>query len=149
MDKAAYRRAFRYELFTPEGPAGSDQAVSAIFPAADGQVGVLAGRGPLACLLGAGALTIETLQGQRREYFVSGGFAQVRENLLTVLAEQCQPVDQIDPEDAWAELQEALKLPTRTDQERAWREEAVGAARKKFDLVQRRRRVEFKQPPLY
>ncbi len=147
MGKAAYRRVFRYELFTPEGSAGSDEAISATFPALDGQVGVLGGRGPMVSLLGAGPLTIETLDGQRREYFVSGGFAQVRDGLLTVLAEQCLPVDQIDLEAAWAELQEALKLPTQTDRERAWRDEAVAAARKKFNLTQKRRRRGWEQRP--
>ena len=67
------------------------QAPSAVFPAADGMVGVLPGRSPLMAKLGLGRMIIHR-PGRRYRLFIDGGVAQMAGDELTILAERCQPV---------------------------------------------------------
>ncbi len=127
-----YNRSFKLELVTPHGRVATMDAYSVVFPASDGQVGVLAGRAPVAAIVGAGGLVADTVEGKRVEYFVAGGFANMTGDYLTILAEQCAPVGDIDREQAWGELEAARKLPYGPR-----REVAVETARARFDLVQR------------
>ncbi len=129
-------RQFRCELLTPEGSVASFEAVGASFPASDGLVGVLGGRAPLAAAMGAGQLTIEEKSGTKHEYYVAGGFARMADDVLTVMAEQCLPLDELNAESIWDEIQQAEDLPFETDAENDRREEALYAARTKFRIVQ-------------
>ena len=116
------------------------EAVSAVFPAPDGLVGVLGGRGPLVVLLGSGPLTLRELGGGESVYFVSGGFARFNDNVLTLLTEECVPVHEIDPEATWQEIERAQQLPRETPEQAEMREEALQAAREKFRLAQKHRK---------
>jgi len=137
-----YRKPFRVELLTPEGTVASLDAVSVVYPAADGQAGVLGGHAALVALLGAGAMTISAADGRTEEYFVAGGFAHVRENDLTVLAEEAIPTRKLDAEEAWAEIVRARAIRPTTDLAYARRRETLHAARVKFALAQKRRRAQ-------
>ena len=135
-----FRRPFRCEVFTPTGKAFAAELVSAIFPAPDGLVGVLGGRGPLVMLLGSGPFTAREMGGQRTVYFVAGGFARFKDNVLTLLTDQCMPVDEIDPEAAWREIERAQQLPEETSDQSELREQTLRTARDKFDLAQKYRK---------
>jgi len=119
--------------------------VSAVFPSLDGMVGVLAGRSPLVAALGTGQLRTEGPDGRESSFFVSGGFTHIRENRVTVLADQCIPAEDLDPEKAWTELQDAASLPNRTDEERKTRDEALEVARAKFSTAQKHRRRSMRE----
>lgn len=134
---ASYRRPFRCEVTTPKGRAFAGELISAIFPAPDGLVGVLGGRGPLLTLLGSGPLTVQPPAGGREVYYVAGGFARFADNVLTLLAEQCMPIRDIDPEAAWEEIQQAQEMPHETPAEQEAREQALQTARSKFKLAQK------------
>jgi F-type H+-transporting ATPase subunit epsilon len=135
-----YRRPFRCEVITPRGRAFAAELVSAIFPAPDGLVGVLGGRGPLVTLLGSGPFTARQLSGSPSVYYVAGGFARFHDNVLTLLADECLPIREIDPETAWQEIERAQQMPRGTPQDDELREEALEAARHKFKLAQKHRK---------
>ncbi len=135
-----YRRPFRCEVITPKGRAFAGELVSAVFPAPDGLVGVLGGRGPLVTLLGSGPFTARELSGSRSVYFLSGGFAQFLDNVLTLLADECVPLREIDPEAAWRQIEQAQQMPRETPEQDQAREEALKAARDKFKLAQKHRK---------
>lgn len=139
-----YRKPFEYELFTPQGTAGSGQAVSAILPAKDGQVGVLGGRAPLAVMISGGLLVIEHEDGQRELFYAAQGFAQTREDRVTVVVEECTPLSQVDAEAAFAELERLGQRVGMEHVEPLRRAELMEAARRKFNLAQRFRRGELK-----
>ena len=61
----------------------------------DGELGVLPGRAPLIGRLGYGELRIRRGQETRR-FFVDGGFAQVRDNVVTVLTPRAIRAEEID-----------------------------------------------------
>ncbi|HUT02042.1 MAG TPA: F0F1 ATP synthase subunit epsilon [Phycisphaerae bacterium] len=136
----SYRRPFRCEVITPTGRAFAGEFASAVFPALDGLVGVLGGRGPLVMLLGSGPLTVREMDGAPTGYFLAGGFARFRDNVLTLLTAECLPLHEIDPEAAWREIQQATALPRETPEAEARREEALKAARDKFNLAQKHRK---------
>ena len=75
--------------------------------------------------------------GEEGLYFVAGGFARFQNDVLTILAEQCQPVADIDPEDAWKDIEKAQTLPAETAEQKEIRNEALDAARNKFNMAQK------------
>ena len=133
-----YKKPFRCEILTPVGRRCACDAVSVVFPAMDGQYGVMGGRTPLVTMLGAGVLTVEPVNGDLQEFFMAGGFATVRENTLIILADECDAASEIDREEAWEAIAQARAMPGETDEEFELRYEALDLARKRFALVQTR-----------
>ena len=88
MDEA---RTFRCEIFTGEATVLITEAEAVRLPATDGLIGVLPRRAPLAAALGKGEMTVRTPQGTV-QYKIKGGVAHMRDNVLTILAEECAPV---------------------------------------------------------
>ena len=131
-----YRKPFRCEILTPAGRRCACEAVSVVFPAMDGQYGVMGGRTPLVTMLGAGMLSVEPVSGESLEFFMTGGFATVRENTLIILADECETVSEIDREEAWEAIAQARAMPGETDEEFELRREALDLARKRFAIVQ-------------
>ena len=78
---------FQIEVVTPEKLVLDQQAEFAEIPGKDGYLGVLAGHAALLGELGEGALKITT-GGQTREIMVSGGYVEVRDNHVRVLADK-------------------------------------------------------------
>ena len=97
--------SFQCTVITPERQVLDTEATFLVFPAHDGEIGVLRNRAPLVCELGAGVLRIEAAKNSR--VFIDGGFAQVLKNQVTVLAERAVPVEEIDIERTRAALAEA------------------------------------------
>ncbi len=117
IPQGKFRRRFQVEVLTPEGRLCSAEAESAQFPAADGLVGVLGGRGPMVALVGAGPLTIRLPDGAAHEYYVAGGFAHMMDNVLVLLAEECTALSDLDREEVWEEITRARALPVDTKEE--------------------------------
>ena len=135
-----FHKTFSFEVLTPAGRLCRLDVTGVVFPASDGDVGVLAGRAPMVAVVGTGRMTAETDKEGAQELYVSGGFACVRESDMTVLAEECIPMAEVDAEEAWDELEQAKRLPVETDQQLAARDEAVHTARTKFRWAPERRR---------
>jgi F-type H+-transporting ATPase subunit epsilon len=132
----AGERTFTCEILSPAGRVETLEAHSAVFPAADGMMGMWAGRAPAVVLLGAGPLRIDAADGGKRQYFIAGGVAQINESGLTLLADECTPKDDLDSAAVWDEIQTARRMPAETDEEVAARDRAVEIARAKFRLAQ-------------
>lgn len=94
------------EIVTPEKRILSVQADEAIVPGGKGLFGVRPGHTPFLTLMEPGPLTL--IDGGRREYyFVAGGFAEVANDKVLVLADVAEPVSGIDVEAARKRMQEA------------------------------------------
>jgi F-type H+-transporting ATPase subunit epsilon len=78
------RRDLQCVVVTPERAVLDEPVDFVALPLYDGELGVLPGRAPLIGRLGYGELRIRRGDSTRR-YFVDGGFAQVRSNVVTVL----------------------------------------------------------------
>jgi F-type H+-transporting ATPase subunit epsilon len=106
-----------------------DQLVDFVaLPLSDGELGILPGRTPLIGRLGYGEL--RTRDGaETRRFFVDGGFAQVRDDVVTVLTNRAIPADKIDTRIAAADLESALARVATNDLDQADKTKAVARAR--------------------
>jgi F-type H+-transporting ATPase subunit epsilon len=99
--------SFNIVIVTPEQQVLDETASQVILPAHDGQLGILTDRAPLLIKLGQGPLQIDLAPGKSRKLYIEGGFAQMKDNRLTVLTEMAVPAEQISAETARAQLTEA------------------------------------------
>lgn len=78
-----------FELVTPEKLVRSEDVYMVVVPGSEGDFGVLSGHAPLMSTIRDGALHIyRTDKGEPEMLPIKGGFAEVTERGLTVLAEQ-------------------------------------------------------------
>ena len=77
-----------FELVTPERLVRSDEVHMVVVPGIEGEFGVMAGHAPFMTTLKDGELKVfKTAGGPPESIAVAGGFAEVGEKGLTVLAE--------------------------------------------------------------
>jgi F-type H+-transporting ATPase subunit epsilon len=92
-------KTFKLQVVTPERQVLSEEVTEVVLPGGAGEFGALAGHMPLLSSLRPGRMII--LKGLERElYFVSGGYAEVNPQSVTVLAESLEKADEIDSEAA-------------------------------------------------
>ena len=83
--------ALHFELVTPARLVRSDDVYMVVVPGTEGEFGVLEGHAPFMSTVRDGTLRIyKTDGGTPEEIEVQGGFAEVGENGLTVLAEHVE-----------------------------------------------------------
>ena len=79
---------FHFELVTPERLVRSDEVHMVVVPGVEGDFGVMAGHAPVMTVLKDSELKIYKSAGSQPESIaVSGGFAEIGDKGLTVLAE--------------------------------------------------------------
>ena len=78
-----------FELVTPERLVRSEDVYMVVVPGTEGDFGVLAGHAPVLSTIRDGELAVYRTQGAEPERIaVVGGFAEVNDKGLTVLAEK-------------------------------------------------------------
>jgi F-type H+-transporting ATPase subunit epsilon len=85
-------KSFSIQVYTQaEKVYDSDSVTSVVFPAADGQMGVLYNHAPMLSMVGEGDLRIQ--EGDLEKTFhMSGGFFEVSGNKATILADSFKRV---------------------------------------------------------
>ena len=127
----------RCQLITPDRRVFDMETDSVIFPAHDGEVGILKNRAPLLHKLGIGICRVGTGQTEKR-YYLDGGFAHMLNNTLTMLTEDAQGQDEIDAAEVEEELAKAEALPGKSLSEIEERSKAILRAKTKLQLARRR-----------
>lgn len=74
-------------VISPSRAIFDGDATAVIAPAYDGQVGILPRHAPFLTLLGEGGLTVREAGGAERRFRVRGGFLQVVNDTVRVVAE--------------------------------------------------------------
>ena len=118
----------RCTIVTPERAVLDAVCDMVILPLFDGELGVLAGRAPFVGQLGPGELRLNTGNAVAR-FFVDGGFAQVRGNVVNVLTPKAIPAKDVTAEKPEAARVEAEALPATDEVTRTNRNRAVARAR--------------------
>ena len=126
----------RCQLITPDRQVFDLETDSVIYPAHDGEVGVLKNRAPLLHKLGIGICRVGTGQSEKR-YYLDGGFARMLNNTLTILTEDAQGQDEINAADAKEERAKAEAMPGKSLSEIEERSKAIRRAKTKLHLVGR------------
>lgn len=86
----------QFDLVSPERRVASLEVTSVQIPGADGDMTAMPGHAPLITTLRPGILRVESTGGTQ-EYVVTGGFAEIGEN-LSVLAERALPRQEMTQE---------------------------------------------------
>jgi F-type H+-transporting ATPase subunit epsilon len=118
-----------FDLVSPERSLRSGEVAMVVVPGSEGDFGVLVGHAPFMSTVRPGAIQVyaDDMGGTPERIFVDGGFAEVNERGLTILAESATPVADIDVEALarqLAEAREALR-DAKTDAERASAEKRI------------------------
>ena len=83
--------ALRFELVTPARQVRSEDVHMVVVPGADGEFGVLEGHAPFMSTIRDGDVQVYKTEGAAPQTIaVRGGFAEVSETGLTVLAEHVE-----------------------------------------------------------
>ncbi|AKU92869.1 ATP synthase epsilon chain [Vulgatibacter incomptus] len=109
-------------------------------PGADGSFGVLPGHTPFLTVMQPGELSY-TVGNKEEHYFVGGGFVEVAEGKVIVLAESAEPVSEIDVDRAKAALaqaQERLKALRQEEEAAAIERARVKRAAARITVAGRR-----------
>ncbi len=64
-----------------------------VAPAADGEIGLLAGHTPVLSVLTSGRVRIDPIKGARVEFTVSGGFLSIDSDQVTIVADDVEAVE--------------------------------------------------------
>lgn len=90
------------EIVTPEKKVFADTVDAVTVPTASGEVGILQNHAPLISALQAGILSY-TKGGAIERMVIAGGFLEVSQNNVSVLADTAERAEEIDVEAARAE----------------------------------------------
>ena len=94
------------ELVTPEKVALTESADFIVLPAWEGEMGVLPGHEAFLVQLNAGEVRVKRA-GETTSFAVSGGFAEVLHDKVSVFAETAEMASEIDAERALQALEKA------------------------------------------
>ena len=133
----------RFEIVTAERVIYSDDVDIVIAPGIEGQMAILPSHAPLLTMLQPGELVVRK-EGEETAIFVSGGFLEVMQNRVTILADTAERAEEIDierAEEAKRRAEERLKdkeyLP---EMDLARAEVALRRALTRIKVAERRRK---------
>ncbi len=134
--------SLKVEIVTAERLVYSEEGVDRlIVPGVEGELGVLTLHAPLLTMIQPGVMRI-VKDGDEVEMAITGGFIEVRDNRVTILADAAERAEEIDVERAEEARRRAQRLleerAVEVDLARAQAELAQALARIK--AVERRRR---------
>lgn len=117
-----------FELVSPERLLRSGDVHMVVVPGTEGDFGVLAGHAPFMSTIRPGAIEVyESAGAPATRIFIDGGFAEVNDSGLTILAENAVPVAEIKADEVSKRLSDAredVRL-AKSDVERAVAEKQV------------------------
>ncbi|SEK26958.1 F0F1 ATP synthase subunit epsilon [Pacificibacter marinus] len=87
----------QFDLVSPERKLASVVATEVQIPGADGDLTAMAGHEPTILSLRPGFLTIKGADGEE-QFVVTGGFAELSADAISVLAEMALPTSEVTPE---------------------------------------------------
>jgi len=88
----------------------SGECLKIVAPAAQGEVCILPRHAPMLTSLRPGEIRLQDLSGEDRFYFVSGGYLEVKDSAVTVLADEILRSGEIDSEHAYEAREQAEQV---------------------------------------
>ena len=97
------------KIIAPDKVVWDGTADEVILPSATGELGILSNHAPLVSALGIGVLQVKS-KGQTTKLAVMGGFVEVENNEITILANGAAQSDQINEQETREQLARAQKI---------------------------------------
>lgn len=125
------------EIVSPDRNVFRGEATGVRAPGVEGSFEVLYNHAPMIAAFGVGPLYVTLPTGQKVTFATSGGFLEVLNNTVTVLAEAIEPDSEIDVERARIAEQHALDRIKASENEidRVKAEHALDRARNRLRLA--------------
>ncbi|MFZ1815014.1 MAG: F0F1 ATP synthase subunit epsilon [Rhizobiaceae bacterium] len=92
-------QAFNFELVSPERLLLSGEVSEVVVPGSDGYFTVMANHAPVMSSVKPGVVDVRMADGELKQIFVRGGFADVSPSGLILLAEHAVPLKELAMED--------------------------------------------------
>ena len=118
-------KALHVEIVSPTGSVFRGRASGVRAPGVDGSFEVRFNHAPMIAAFDIGPILVMTAAGDRVAFATSGGFLEVLDNQVTVLAETAEPASEIDVDRARAAEARAREILAAADPE----EKAIAAAK--------------------
>ena len=125
-------KTLKLEVITPERVALQDESTSVIVPGVDGELGIWPNHAPLLAGLKPGVISYKTASGTEK-LVVSGGFVEIANNTISVIAPAAEQRTEID----FARAEEAKKRAL----ERIAKKEGIDMARAQAALARANARL--------
>jgi len=104
-----YEKAFKLQIVTPNRVVFQGDATSLSAPGVQGGFQVLYNHAPFLSSLEIGELRVKGVDGRDSVYATSGGFVEVKDNTVVVLAETAEAASEIDAQRAKGAEQRATE----------------------------------------
>jgi len=131
----------KFEIVTAERVVYSEDVDVVIAPGSEGELGILPSHAPLITSLQPGVLTVRN-DGQEVDIFVNGGFLEIMQDKVTILADVAERADEIDmarAEEAKRRAEENLRQPS-SEMDIAAAEAALRRSMMRIKAAERRRK---------
>ena len=87
---------FMCDIVTPRARLVSEEATLVVVPGVEGEMGFLAGHAPLVSVLADGEVRMSAADGEVRRYALQGGYVEVGDGKVIILADRALPSTDID-----------------------------------------------------
>ncbi|MGM0506117.1 MAG: ATP synthase F1 subunit epsilon [Bacteroidota bacterium] len=126
---------FQAQILTPTGRLFEGEVVGVQVPGEQGSFEVQMNHAPIVSTLQVGEVSVKKADGETLRLAVTGGFVEMNENHLTLLAEAAEKSDEIDVERAQAALQQANKELSGLSGDRTEAEAALRRAKNRLHVA--------------
>lgn len=96
--------SFKLDLVTPLARILSEEVNFVMLRTTEGDMGILPNHAPFVAGLATGEMKVRNNE-QEKFYYISGGFVEISDNVVTILADEAMDVKDIDLEAARKEAQ--------------------------------------------
>lgn len=128
-------------IVTPTGEKFNKDIAEAVFPGQSGDIGVLPDHTPLVSTLRLGQIKTKLPNSKKFEFFsTTGGYIEIEENKIKVLAETAEAKSEIDIERAKESQSRAEERIAKAKQKR---NEEIDLARAESSLLRAKNRLEI------
>jgi F-type H+-transporting ATPase subunit epsilon len=113
-------KIIKFEIVTPEKTVLKEDIIEVTVPTQEGEVTILPHHAPLVSTLKPGVLTLKKQDGSIDVVFVAGGFLEVLQNKVVILAdtaERAENIDETKVEEAKVRAEKAMKEVRHEDAE--------------------------------
>ncbi len=141
-------KVLKLEIITAEQVAYQDEVDAVIVPGIVGQLTILPHHAPLMTMIEPGELVLRK-GGQETYIAVTGGYLEVLDNKVVILADAAERAEDIDiarAELAKEKAQESLRSQAPTDLDQARVEAALRRSLARLKVAERRRRRDHRPP---
>ncbi len=131
----------QFEIVTAESVVHSDEVDLIVVPGIDGEMAILPSHAPLMTMLQPGELIVRK-GSEEDSIFVSGGFFELMNDKVTILADSAERAEEIDlarAEEAKKRAEEKVGLRTQTDIDAARAEAALRRSMMRLKVIERSR----------